>query len=162
MGNLFWKKEADELIFGDNGNIKFIVTEGSEILEYDLTDSLITSFKIGDRLFEKITFSPCAKGKGEAKVSILESMYTSDKINLYKYYPIDGALGGAKTELAFKKATEDNPISLMDTRFLILKKGLAQYFEDCADLSQMCTEGSFAMNSDDLIKAARIYSEVCE
>lgn len=161
-GSVMQDKEAEEMIFGKDGNVKFMVESGGEMKEYDLTATEVSAFSIGDRSFSKIKFSPCAKGKEEANYHILEEVYNSDKIKLYKYYPTTGALAGAKTEFAFQKTGEEAPSSLMDTQFLILKKGLAKYFSDCADLAEMCTEGAIGMNQDDLIKAARIYSEVCE
>jgi len=161
-GNIIQSKESDQMSFGPDGNTKFIVEKDGKLEEYDLAKSDISSFKIGERQFQKMNFKPCAKGKGETAVHILEEVYTSDKINLYKYYPSTGSLGNEATEFAFKKANDAAPISLLDTQFLILKKGLANYFSDCSDLSEMATEGTFELKEDSLIKAARIYSELCE
>jgi hypothetical protein len=122
----------------------------------------ITAFSIGDRTFVKRTFTPCAKGKANPATHVMEEIYNSEKIVLYKYYPSGGALSDAKTEFAFKKKAEDNPVSLYDTQFLILKKGLANYFTDCADLKAMCEEGGIENEQESLLKAARIYSEVCQ
>ena len=91
----------------------------------------------------------------------MEELYASDKISLYKYYPISGALGDEKHEFALQKKAEETPISLLDTQFLMFEKGLANYFNDCEDLKIMCENGKIALEEEDLLKAARIYSEVC-
>lgn len=155
-------KTAADLAFGPKGNTKFMVSGDDGMKEIDLTSDDISSFSIGERKFVKMNFAPCAKGKGDLKKHILEEVYVSQKIRLYKYYPSAGALGDEKVEFAYLKGTEENPTSLMDTQFLLFNKGMSKYFEDCADLKTMAAEGGFKMEKDDLIKAARIYSELCE
>jgi len=44
----------------------------------------------------------------------------------------------------------------------MFNKGLANYFSDCEDLKTMSNEGGFKLNEEDLVKAARIYSEICQ
>jgi len=161
-GKIFVDKDANDFIFGEDGNVKFLISENSEIEEIDLAHPDVASFAIDDRVFKKMKFTPRAKGDSEEGMHILEEVYISDKINLYKYYPLKSALSDAAQEYIFRKGSEGDLVSLHDTQFLILKKGLATYFSDCADLEEMCAEGSFAMERDDLIKVARIYSEVCE
>ena len=161
-GTFLSEKESGELDFSQKGNTKFKAQIDDKEMEYDLTAKEVSAFSIGDRNFVKMTFSPSAKGKSEAGTHILEEIYSSDKINLYKYYPSSGALSDAKTEFAFRKAAEDTPVSLYDTRFLILKKGLADYFADCADLKAMCEGEGFELEQESLLKAARIYAEVCK
>jgi len=154
-------KEAEDLVFGEGGNIKFIVEEGAEINEIDLTHSDVSSFKVAERKFEKVRFVPSAKGATEASVEILEEIYSSDRIKLYKFYPSTGALSDDKTEFAFQKTGQEHPISLESTMFLIWKKGLANYFSDCEDLADMASEGGFEKSKDSLLKAARVYTEIC-
>ncbi len=161
-GSVMQAKDAEEMIFGEKGNTKFTVETDGKIKEYDLTAEEISAFKLGERKFIKTRFSPSAKGESEAVMSILEEIYSSDKITMYKYYSSSGVMADEKTEFAYQKAGEDFPLSLYDTRFLLWKKGIAKYFEDCGDLKDMCAEGGIKMNKDDLIKAARIYSELCE
>ena len=60
------------------------------------------------------------------------------------------------------KAGESEPTSLSGTTILLWKKGIASYFEDCAELNAMCLEGGIEKEKESLIKAARIYSELCE
>lgn len=150
------------LSFGPKGNTKFKVEENNQFTEYELTDDRITKFNLGDRDFVKRQFAPSAKGDSELKNCIMEEVYTSDKISLYQYCPTGGELSDDKTEFAFAKAGDEVPTSLLATQFLLWKKGLAKYFGDCTDLSEMCGAGEIEMNRDDLIKAARIYSELCE
>jgi tetratricopeptide (TPR) repeat protein len=155
-------KDQSEFMFGPNGNTKFILDTPNAIKEHDITSPEVSEFSIGDRNFKKINFSPSAKGKTEPSLQILEELYNSDKIKLYKYYPVSGVLSNEQYEFAFQKPGDLNPISLMDTKFLLWEKGLAAYFSDCEDLKAMCLSGSFKMEEDDLLKAARIYSEVCQ
>lgn len=161
-GQVFQEKEAKEMLFGANGNTWFVVEKGEESTEYEFTTEEITAFKIGGRSFIKMPFSPCAKGKTAAATHIMEELYVSEKIKLYQYHPTSGALGDEKSEFAFQKTNSESPISLLDTQFLLLNKGLANYFSDCEDLKTMCSEGAIKMEKDDLVKAARIYSELCE
>ena len=155
--------DADEaLSFGDGGNISFTMKDGEKDKKYDLTSEEISAFEIGERSFAKKNFTPKAKGKSEMQKHILEEIYASGKITLYKYHPSSGAMGDEKIEYAYQKKADEQPVSLYDTQFLILKKGLANYFSDCADLKEMCSEGAIKLNEEDLIKAARIYSELCE
>ncbi|HRD81172.1 MAG TPA: hypothetical protein PK198_03330 [Saprospiraceae bacterium] len=158
-GTVVSEKGVEELDFSDKGNTKFMDASKKE---YSYSAKEIEAFSIGTRNFVKKNFAPCAKGKVEPTTHILEEIYTSDKIVLYKYYPSAGALSDAKMEFAFKKASDTDPISLYDTRFLILKKGLATYFSDCADLKAMCEQGEITNDQEGLLKAARIYAELCE
>lgn len=161
VGTLSLDKDAEDMVFGDGGNVRFMVEEGPEMKEIDLLDQAVTEFEIADRKFKKVRFSPSAKGKQDASLQILEEIYASDQIKLFKYYPSSGALSDEKPEFAFKKRMQEFPISLESTQFLIWKKGLSNYFLDCPDLSEMCLEGDLKKNKEDLIKAARIYSELC-
>ncbi|MEZ4955876.1 MAG: hypothetical protein R2825_20120 [Saprospiraceae bacterium] len=162
VGRFASEKESDELDFSESGNTVFMIDKDGERVEYNMMNEGISAFSIGDRSFVKMKFAPCAKGKAEAADNILEEVYKSDKITLYKYYPATGALADGKTEYAFKKVGDESPVSLYDTQFLILKKGLANYFSDCADLKSMCEEGSIENEEESLLQAARIYAEVCE
>jgi hypothetical protein len=162
IGSFLMDKSADQMVFGTDGNTQFAVQADSEMQVYDLTDENITSFIIGDRQFNKIQFAPCAKGKSELRLRIMEEVYISGRIQLFKYSPTSGALGNNKSEYAFQKESDIHPVSLLDTQFLLWDKGLTKYFEDCSDLSIMCQEGSFEMTTEDLIRAARIYSEICD
>lgn len=154
-------KQADDLVFGEGGNIRFMLVEGAEMLEIDPTDVDITEFVLADRKFKKIRFSPSARGETEASLQILEEVYMSNKIKLYKYYPSTGALSDDKPEFAYQKRKEEFPISLESTQFLLWEQGLAKYFADCDDLSELVLDGGIKKNMADLIKAARIYSEIC-
>ncbi len=161
-GQIYLEKGAEDFIFGDNGNVKFLVTGTTEIDEYDLVHEDVESFTIEGRAFTKEMFRPRAKGESESKISILEHVYSSDRITLYKYYPTGSKLGESKHEFALRRKGEEEIVSLLDTQFLLFDKGMAKYFSDCEDLASMCAEGEFEMNRDDLVKAVRIYSELCD
>ena len=160
-GSFAQEKDVENMVFGADGNTKFVVEENNELKDYHLDDEKISTFTMGERKFVKKQFATCAKGKSETKMCIMEEVYSSERINLYEYFPSTGALSDEKSEFAFQRGAEDTPVSLQDTQFLLWKKGLAKYFEDCSDLNAMCLEGGIEMNRDDLIKASRIYSELC-
>ncbi len=155
-------KSADDLVFGDGGNIKFVVETGTGMEDLDLSDHDISEFKVADRNFMKMRFVPSAKGGTEASIEILEEVYSSDKIKLYKFYPSSGGLSDDKPEFAYQKKGQEYPISLESTMFLLWKKGLEKYFSDCPDLAEMASEGGVEKTKDSLIKAARVYSELCD
>jgi hypothetical protein len=161
-GSFMQSKDAGDLIFGEGGNTTFMVDSGSELKEYDVTAADVSAFSIGERSFVKLPFTPCAKGKSQHSTQILEEVYTSERIKLYKYYPSTGAMSDDKVEFAFQKASQAQPLSVYATEFLLWEKGIAKYFEDCSDLSTMSAGGSIKMEQEDLIKAARIYSELCQ
>jgi len=140
VGTFQNKKGSDELHFGNNGNVKFVSKSSSE--EVDLAGGDVSSFAIGERNFSKLNFAPSAKGGAEQKKCIMEELYSSDKISLFKYFPIGGELNDEATEFAFQKTGQADPVSLLSTDFLILKKGLSKYFSDCPDLKTMCEEGA--------------------
>jgi len=162
FGTFVREKDQTDFVFGSKGNTKFMIETETEITEQDLMAADVTGFMIGDRNFKKLSFSPCAKGKSAAALHILEEIYASDKVKLFKYYPAAGLLANEQSEYAFQKKTEPAPISLLDTKFLLWEKGLGEYFADCADLKSMCTSGAFKMVQEDLVRAARVYSEVCQ
>jgi hypothetical protein len=161
-GTFMRSKEDNDFIFGVNGNTKFMVESEGMPKEYEIPYGHIKSFGIGNRIFRRMSFSPCAKGKSEPGMHIMELVYDHEKIKLFKYYPELGTLSSASTEFAYQKAGETDPVSLLDTKFLLLDKGLANYFSTCPDLSSLCSEGKFELNEEDLLKAARVYAEVCE
>jgi|GEM_PF-1538211 len=160
-GQFVSTKGVEELIFGKDGNTNFVVTEGTTTKEYDLTETEISSFKIGERSFIKTMFSPSSKGKEEAQMHILEILYTADAIQLYKYYSSQGALADNDTEYAYQKANDRFPLSLFDTQFLLFDKGMSQYFQSCPELSKLCADGRYTMDEDSLLQAARVFAEVC-
>lgn len=162
MGTYVRDKDQSEFIFGPKGNTKFMVAGETEMKEYDLTASEVAAFMVGDRKFQKMNFAPRAKGKAEQAIHILEEIYGSDKVKLYKYYPASGLLANEPYEYAFQKKSDPGPVSLLDTQFLLFDKGMAAYFGDCADLKSLCEQGGFKMVEADLLKAARVYSEVCQ
>ena len=161
-GKIACQKEAKQMRFGPEGNTKFVTTDQGKVKEFELDDPNINAFNIGKREFIKLPFTPCAKGETEEKTCIMEKVYSSNKITLFQYFPSSSVLADEKIEFAYQKNEEKNPISLFATQFLIANKGLAKYFEDCVDLSEMAATGNFKINKDDLIKAARIYAELCE
>ncbi|MBV6652229.1 MAG: hypothetical protein KI786_00645 [Mameliella sp.] len=161
-GSFILAEGADQLLFGPKGNITFKAQKGNEFVEYELSADSISSFSFSGRTFVKRKYTPRAKGKEESMTCILEEVYASDKITLYEYFPVAASLADATSEYALEKTGDAEPTSLSGTSFLLWKKGIAKYFEDCADLNAMCLEGGIQQDKESLIKAARIYSELCE
>ena len=140
-GTFHQEKGATAITFGEGGNTKFMIEEDSQMKEDLLNSADVTEFTMGDRVFKKMMFSPCAKGKSPESMSIMEIVYTSNRINLYQYFPNTGRLGGEKSEFAFMKSDEDITSSLLGTQFLLWQKGIANYFSDCDDLKSLCRAG---------------------
>lgn len=161
-GAFMLAKDAEDMVFGDKGNVKFVVEEEGVMKEYDLTSDEVSSFQLGDRKFLKMSYRKGANAGGEDQKAIMEELYSSDKMKVLKYYSSAGVLSNDKSEFAFMKTGDTAPTSLESTSFLLWKKGAAKYFGDCPDLSTLCKEGGIEKTQESLVKAARIYSEVCE
>lgn len=161
-GQLIVDNNAEDLIFGNGGNVKFVENKDGILEEIDLTNSQVTEINFSNRVLKRMKFAPSAKGQVDPSMYFLEKLYNSERISVFKYYPQSGALGGDKPEFAFQKSGQEYPISLESTMFLLWKKGLAKYFADCPDLAEMASEGGIEKTKDSLIKAARVYSELCD
>lgn len=155
-------EDGSDLVFGPKGNITFnYKADGKEVVN-PLDPSEIQAVAFNGRSFKVMDFTPGAKGNKAAGKHLLEVIYDSPRIKLFKYYPFDDQLGDKKIEFALLKQGEPAPTSTSSTPFLLFKKGLAKYFEDCADLAELAGAGEIEHTEDGLIQAARIYAEVCE
>lgn len=153
--------DGTELKFGPSGNVSFQYQKAGK----DVTDMLkpgdLKSFQFNNRTFVVKSFAPGAKGNTQAGMHTLEQLYASDKVAVYKYHPYDNKLGDVEAEFAYQKSSESAPVSISGSSFLIFKKGLAKYFSDCADLAELANNDEFKKTEDDIIRAARVYAEMC-
>ncbi len=155
-------EEGSDLVFGPKGNVVFEYSVDGKDVSSSLDPAQTQEFSFDGRTFKVMDFTPGAKGNKVAGKHILEIIYDSPRIQLFKYYPYDDQLGDKKIEFAFYRTGEQAPTSTSSTPFLLFKKGMAKYFEDCGDLAEMINAGGVEHTEDGLMQAARIYGEVCE
>ncbi len=155
-------EEGSDLVFGPKGNVSFNYKADGKDESNSLDPATIQEFSFNGRNFKVMDFTPGAKGNKISGKHILEVIYDSPRIQLFKYYPYDDQLGDKKIEFALMRKGEPAPTSTSSTPFLLFKKGLAKYFEDCGDLSGLAAAGDIEHTEEGLIQAARIYAEVCE
>lgn len=153
--------EGEDLKFGPKGNVVFQYAQDGRVATGTLNPAEMQGFTLKDRTFIVADFVPGAKGNTESKVSILEQIYDGGSIKVLKYYPYDDALGDQAVEYAFQKEGEA-ATSLNSTMFLLFNKGLQKYFSDCSDLAEVAGTGEFKKEEDDIIRAARVYAEMCK
>ncbi len=162
-GEFMVNTEEDlELNFGPEGNVVFTYKVDGKDEKSVLDPAKVKSFQLKDRNFMAMTFTPGAKGNTEAGTHLMECIYDTERIKVYKFYPYDNKLGDVNMEYAFQKASEEAPVSTASTQFLLFKKGMSNYFADCPDLAELAGAGEFENEEDSLIKAARIFAEVCD
>lgn len=155
-------EEGSDLVFGPKGNVVFNYKVDGKDVSSSLDPAQTQEFSFQGRNFKVMDFTPGAKGNKISGKHILEVIYDSPRIQLFKFYPYDDQLGDKKIEFALMKGGEPAPTSTSSTPFLIFNKGLAKYFEDCGDLVEMINAGGIAHNEEGLTQATRIYAEVCE
>jgi len=149
-----------ELLFGEGGNVKFMVNSDGNMTEQSLEPNKTTTFAFNDRQFMYLDFQPSHKiVKNEAAAKeIMEVLYEGKHISVYKFHP---RTDKGKPELAIKKTSEAMPSSLKGAQFIIFKSGLAKYFEDCPTLSEQAGSGKYSNSEEDVIKAAKLYNSEC-
>lgn len=152
--------DTDELLFGEGGNVKFMVNNGGEMTEQSLEPDQTTTFAFNDRQFTYLDYQPSHKiiSNEAAAPEIMEVLYESKHINVYMFHP---RTDKGRSELAIKKATEEKPVSLKGAQFIIFKTGLSNYFSDCPTLSEKASAGEYSNSKEDIIKAAKLYNEEC-
>lgn len=153
--------EEEELKFGPEGNVVFSYVKDGRTTEDALDPGTTKEFNLGERHFYVDEFVPGSKGNTESKTGILEILYTSPSIKVLKYYPYDDKLGDQPIEYAFQKG-EEAPVSTSSTSFLLFNKGLSKFFADCTDLAEAAGGGEFKKEEADIIRAARVYGEMCQ
>ena len=154
--------EGEELKFGPQGNVSFDYMQDGRKASAALSPADLQEFSLNERNFMVMDFVPGAKGNTESKTAIMELLYDGGSIKVLKYYPYDDALGDQSVEYAFHKKADPAPTSTSSTMFLLFNKGLQKYFADCADLAEVAGTGEFKKTEDDIIRAARVYAEMCK
>ncbi|MGK0366345.1 MAG: hypothetical protein ACI85O_003418 [Saprospiraceae bacterium] len=154
--------DGEELKFGPQGNVSFDYMQDGRKASGALAPADIKEFTLSERNFMVMDFVPGAKGNTESKMAIMELLYDGGSIKVLKYYPYDDALGDQSIEYAFHKTGDGAPTSTSSTMFLLFNKGLQKYFVDCADLAEVAGTGEFKKTEDDIIRAARVYAEMCK
>ncbi|NUO03734.1 MAG: hypothetical protein HUU01_24230, partial [Saprospiraceae bacterium] len=144
-----------------SGNVSFQYQKAGKTVTDVLKPADLKSFQFNNRTFLVKSFAPGAKGNTQSGMHLLEQLYGSGKVAVYKYHPYDNKLGDVEAEYAYQKPTESAPVSVSGSNFLIFKKGLAKYFADCADLAELANNDEFKKTEDDIIRAARVYAEMC-
>ena len=154
--------DGEELKFGPQGNVSFDYMQDGRKASAALAPTDINEFSLNERNFMVMDFIPGAKGNTESKTSIMELLYDGGSIKVLKYYPYDDALGDQSVEYAFHKTDDATATSTSSTMFLLFNKGLQKYFADCTDLAEVAGTGEFKKTEDDIIRAARVYAEMCK
>ncbi len=93
----------------------------------------------------------------------MEVLFESDRIHVYKFYPLAEAnVGNTTTEVAFQKQSDKEFTSLGGMKFLNWKKGLSKYFADCPSLSKKALDGVYERTDNGVLDVAKAYSEECK
>ncbi len=160
-GKFYVKKESNQLIFGKNSNVLFKTEESNDAEEINIELDSINNMFIGEQNFSRASMKSYASGVEKSSNYLLREIYTSEKISLFEIQLQDVLVNNNVKEYAVQKG-EEECLSLLSTQFLLLNKGLAKYFSDCEDLKTMCENGDFKLSELDLMKAVRIYDQLCE
>lgn len=159
-GYFFVEKDVEQLQVYENANFDFRKEKTSEAEAIMLNTSNIKKLMVGDDLYEFKRTDSYATGKKNTDTLALRVIYHSPKISLYEFLLPKGASRSDIREFGLEKQGEEM-VSLLSTSFLLFNKGMAKYFASCPDLSKMSSDGELKMNEVDLMKACRIYTELC-
>ena len=152
------KNKKKELEFGKQGNIEFHWKKNNVPLVSHLSPNDIKSFKFNQRNFTVQPYLSAIKN-GTSEHKILECLFTSEKIKVFKYYPYEPNLNNNKVEISLQRQSDTQPISTVGDEFLIFKRGLSAFFKDCTDLQTVIKNGEFANNEVDMVRIAKFYNE---
>ncbi|HQU58156.1 MAG TPA: hypothetical protein PLU64_03145 [Saprospiraceae bacterium] len=143
---------------GNQGNVKAATESESDYAFLKIDPSLLASFEIGERRFQCLEYSPAAQVSLSKNPQIMEVLYESDRVTIYKFYPVATAkAGNTVTELALQKQGNNGITSLGGVKFLNWKKGLSKLFDDCPEVSNQASAGAYQRNEKDLIRLAEAY-----
>jgi len=134
------------LNFEAAGNVKFF-REGETSVKREYLDvTKIKAFTFDNRVFKLMEFKPASAVKISLKKTIpaqyLEVIYEAEQIAVYHFYPSD-------------------LISMGGLKYLVLKKGLAQLFEDCSTLVKSIEAGNFKRSDESLKQLAIQFENDC-
>ena len=151
----------NELEFGKQGNIEFRWNKNNIPQVSHLEPNNIKSFGFNKRNFNCQAYQTALEKDG-SKIKIMECLFDSDLIKVFKYYPYDKGTTNNTTEISLKRKSDPQPVSTVGDDFLIFKRGLSEFFKDCADLSELALGGEFERNEVDIVRAAKAYTQFCK
>ena len=152
------KNKKKELEFGKQGNIKFHWEKNNVPLVSHLSPKDVKSFKFNQRNFTSQSYQAAIEN-GTSNQKILECLFTSEKIKVFKYYPYEPSLNNNKIEISLQRKSDAKPVSTVGDEFLIFKRGLAAFFKDCEALQEVIKSGEFENNEVDMVRIAKFYNE---
>ena len=155
------QNKKKELEFGKQGNITFRWNKNNVPLESYLGPDEIKSFGFNKRSFNCLPYQT-GLDNGAANNKIMECLFDSDLMKVYKYYPYEPGINNNKTEISLQRKTDAVPVSTVGDDFLIFKRGLSEFFKDCPDLSDLALKGEFEKNEVDIVRAAKAYAQYCK
>ena len=153
--------DKNELEFGKLGNIEFRWNKNNIPQVSHLNPNNIKSFGFNKRNFNCQAYQTALEKDG-SKIKIMECLFDSDLIKVFKFYPYDQGSTNNKTEISLQRKTDKLPVSTVGDDFLIFKRGLSEFFKDCSDLSELALGGEFERNEVDIVRAAKAYTQYCK
>lgn len=152
------KKELD---FGKQGNIEFRWNKNNVPQVSYLAPNNVKSFGFNKRTFNCQGYKTALDNDASNK-KIMECLFDSELIKVFKYYPYEQGVNNNKTEVSMQRKSDAQPVSTVGDQFLIFKKGLADFFKDCSELSELALQGEFEKNEVDIVRAAKAYTQYCK
>lgn len=152
------KKELD---FGKQGNIEFRWNKNNVPQVSYLEPNNVKTFGFNKRTFNCQGYQT-ALDNDASKKKIMECLFDSDLIKVFKYYPYEQGVNNNKTEISMQRKSDTQPVSTVGDQFLIFKKGLSVFFKDCTELSELALDGEFERNEVDIVRAAKAYTQFCK
>ncbi|MBI1226389.1 MAG: hypothetical protein GC192_14245 [Bacteroidetes bacterium] len=145
-----------------SNNIVAIIDNDQGVKRLDIDPTKVDSFTFGDHKFVCIPFAPGSAVSLNKNRQVMEQLYQSDKIALYKFYPVaEAKAGNTEIEVALQRKDSKEPTSLAGLKFLNWKKGLSKYFEDCPSLSKRAADGEFDRSENGALEAAKAFTLEC-
>ena len=154
------QNKKKELEFGKQGNITFRWNKNNVPLESHLAPDEVKSFGFNKRSFNCQPYLT-ALDNGSANNKIMECLFDSELMKVFKYYPYEPGINNNKTEISLQRKSDTIPVSTVGNEFLIFKRGLAEFFKACPDLSELALNGEFEKNEVDIVRAAKAYAQYC-
>jgi hypothetical protein len=156
---------SNELDFGHFGNVKFTYIDRFNMsAERILDPNRLNSFSFQNREFYIQDFMDIIGSEDIEKKKIVEKIFESQKIKLYKIYPFAMiAKSQSSTHFIMNKKKDQNWTRISASNFsLDPKKSFSNFFSDCPDLKKAILEGEFDLNSQaSYLRLAKTYENIC-
>ncbi len=153
-----------ELVFlRGQQNVVVIEENDKGINRLDIDPTKLESFSFAGKTFRCLPYSPGSQLSMKKSNQIMEVLFESDRIHVYKFYPLAEAnVGNTTTEVAFQKQSDKEFTSLGGMKFLNWKKGLSKYFADCPSVSKKAADGVYERTDNGVLDIAKAYTEECK